>query len=232
LKILLNERAKVRQSCRIVLSTNFGQNFRMKKLLFLVVILGVAGLITYKLLSKTAPKQTEQKQGPLTISKNSDAFNASFFRLMNDYYDLKDALVEWDTVKANKAAISLQNSADSLDLKELKADSNIVLTAKIFATSLTNDAKGLAGEAEIEQKRRAFNIVTDELYNLVRTVRYDRQIIYHIKCPMAFKDSEEAYWLSNTPKIVNPYLGKKHPVYKDKMTGCGEIVDSLDLSKK
>jgi hypothetical protein len=49
---------------------------------------------------------------------------------------------------------------------------------------------------------------------------------------MAFKDSEEAYWLTSTNKIVNPYLGKKHPTYKDKMLGCGEIIDSLDFAKK
>jgi hypothetical protein len=49
---------------------------------------------------------------------------------------------------------------------------------------------------------------------------------------MAFKDSEEAYWLTNTNKIINPYLGKNHPKYKDKMVGCGEVVDSLDFSKK
>ena len=49
---------------------------------------------------------------------------------------------------------------------------------------------------------------------------------------MAFKDSIEGFWLSPTSKVVNPYLGNKHPVYKSKMLGCGEVVDSFDLTKK
>jgi hypothetical protein len=75
-------------------------------------------------------------------------------------------------------------------------------------------------------------MLTDEVYTLVRTVRYDGETIYHIRCPMAFNDSEQAFWLSNTPKIMNPYLGEKHPVYKNKMVGCGEIDDSLNFAKK
>ncbi len=232
LNILLNEPANLRQSRRIVLSTNFGQIFFMKKLFFLMVILVVAGLITYKLLLKPGVPSAEKKAEPLTIGKNSGPFNLSFSRLMDDYYGVKDALVEWDTVKANNAARLVQISADSLQLNDLKADSQIVLTAKSLAMSLRNEAKGFVGETDIEQKRRAFNMMTDELYNLIRAVRYDGQVIYHTRCPMAFKDSEEAYWLSASSKIVNPYLGDKHPVYKGKMMGCGEVVDSLDFSKR
>ena len=49
---------------------------------------------------------------------------------------------------------------------------------------------------------------------------------------MAFKDSLEGYWLSNSSKVVNPYLGNKHPRYGAKMIECGEVVDSFDLVKK
>jgi hypothetical protein len=49
---------------------------------------------------------------------------------------------------------------------------------------------------------------------------------------MAFGDSSEGFWLSNTAAIINPYLGKKHPTYGAKMLGCGEVTDSLDFAKK
>ncbi|HTE12434.1 MAG TPA: hypothetical protein VK645_16485, partial [Chitinophagaceae bacterium] len=60
---------------------------------------------------------------------------------------------------------------------------------------------------------------------------YDRQKLYHQHCPMAFNDDEEAWWISNSNKIINPYLGRKHPKYKATMEGCGDITDSLDFSK-
>ncbi|HTQ29343.1 MAG TPA: DUF3347 domain-containing protein, partial [Puia sp.] len=198
----------------------------------LFVILALAAVTTYLLLHKKEAPTQEKKEEALAISKNSDAFNASFGTLMTGYYALKNALVDWDTAAVNRASLSVQGAADSLQLKELKADSGIVLTAQNLASSISSEAQGLAAEKSIEEKRKDFNALTDQLYNLVMTVRYDRQRIYHIRCPMALGDSVEGYWLSNSSAVINPYLGKKHPFYKDKMLGCGEVVDSLDFAKK
>lgn len=204
----------------------------MRKLVLLVVLISAAGLLVYKILSD---KKTVQQPTPdlaLRISKNTSAFNASFAGLMNDYFAIKDALVNWDTVKADQAAYVLAAKADSMPLGQLKADSDIVKTAQSLAVSISGEARGFSGETGYEGRRRSFNMLTDELYNLVRTVRYDGQTVYHIRCPMAFGDSAEGYWLSFTPSIINPYFGNKHPVYKAKMIGCGEITDSLDFAKR
>lgn len=204
----------------------------MKKVVLLIIVLLLAGLLAYRLFSGKENKPVEVKDQALKISKNSGVFNTAFAELMSDYFSLKDALVEWDTLKADQAAYMLGQKADSLPMKELKGDSMVVMTAKSMAASIGGEAKGFSGEANIEAKRRAFNALTDQLYALINAVRYDGETIYHMRCPMAFKDSEEGYWLSNTSKIINPYLGKKHPVYQQKMLGCGEITDSLDFSKK
>jgi hypothetical protein len=204
-----------------------------RKLVLLIVVLVLAGLVGWKLnwFSKKETKPAQPDMA-LKISKNTTIFNTAFGGLMDEYYALRDALVDWDTVKADQAAYAMAFKADSLPLSQIKGDSDIVNTAKSFAAIVGGDAKGLVGQGNIAQKRKGFNTLTDDLYNLVRVVRYDVGVIYHDRCPMAFDDSVEAYWLSNTPKIINPYLGNKHPVYKTKMLGCGEIVDSLDFTKK
>ncbi|MBS1597622.1 MAG: DUF3347 domain-containing protein [Bacteroidetes bacterium] len=204
----------------------------MKKVLMLVVIIGLAAFTAYKLLSKKEEKPTEKTEGPLTISKNSEAFNTSFAKIMTSYYALKDAFVEWDSVQVDQLAQSLKQTTDSLLINELKADSSVIQTAQSYVKTIDGEVDGLVSEKTIEQKRRAFNMLSNDIYDLVRVVKYDREVLYHIKCPMAFNDSEEAYWLSNTNKVVNPYLGKKHPTYKDKMLGCGEVTDSLNFAKK
>jgi hypothetical protein len=203
----------------------------MKKFILLIVIFCIAGALVYKLLSDKPRRPEQPKDQPLRIAKNSGVFNGAFSGLMNDYFSLKDALVNWDTVKADQAAYAVAARADSLPLGQLKADTAIVETARSLAVSIVGEAKGLTGETGIEARRRSFNMLTEELYNLIRAVRYDGGTIYHIRCPMAFQDSAEGYWLSNTPAIINPYLGNKHPVYKSKMLGCGEITDSIDLGK-
>jgi len=203
----------------------------MKKWVLLSIVIIVAASLAYLYFFKKGPAPVENKEPALHIAKNSGPFNTAFAGMMDEYYSLKDALVEWDTVKATRAAYALGQKVDSLPFGELKADSAIVLTAKSMAASVGSETKGFLGEAGIEEKRRSFNMLTDELYTLINTVRYDGQKIYHDRCPMAFNDSEEGYWLTNDPKIINPYLGKKHPKYKDKMIGCGEINDSLNFAK-
>jgi hypothetical protein len=122
------------------------------------------------------------------------------------------------------AAKSLMVSADSLKLGELKADSNIVNTARIYSQGISSELKGLLGEKDLEAKRKSFQMVSDQLYDLIRTVRYDQAIVYHDYCPMAFND-QGANWLSNTAGIRNPYIPKK-------MITCGEVKDSIDFRQK
>ena len=204
----------------------------MKKFILLIVAFIVVGFAAYKLLSDKPVKPIESKETPLSIGKNSNQFDSSFADLLTKYYALKDALVDWDTVKADQAAYALGNKADSLPVKTMKADSSIIQSVQSLQAMVSSEAKGFVGETGIEARRRSFNIMTDYMYTLANAVRYDGQIIYHIKCPMAFKETEEGYWLSSTRKVVNPYLGNKHPVYKSKMLGCGEVTDSIDFAKK
>jgi hypothetical protein len=97
---------------------------------------------------------------------------------------------------------------------------------------VSGEAVGVAGESDIAEKRKSFYTLSENLYELVRTVRYDGQVVYHQHCPMAFNDTEEAFWLSNKNEVVNPYLGNKHPKYKSGMLHCGDVTDSLDFRKR
>ena len=200
-------------------------------LLFLVVIL--AGVAVYWLVFKPKKNKVEgEPEKPLVMNENSDVFTASFTKLMTSYYSLKDAFVVWDTAKVNQQASELKLLADSLPLSQLKADTAIVMTASDYAKTISGEAVGIIGETDIEQKRRSFYTLSDALYTLVMTVKYDQEVVYHQHCPMAFDDTQEAFWLSNSSKVVNPYLGDKHPKYKAGMLHCGDVTDSLDFRKK
>lgn len=203
----------------------------MKKVVIVVLVLVVAGVAAYFLLRKE-DKPEPPKQQPLAISKNSDAFNQAFNALLNNYYSLKNAFVEWDTASAVKAAAVLAASVEKVPFSELKGDTMIVATARSFAESVVAESNTIIGAGGIEEKRRSFYTLSENLYNLVRTVKYDQAIVYHMNCPMAFNDNEEASWISNTDKVENPYLGKKHPKYKAGMIECGSVQDSVDFRQK
>jgi len=209
----------------------------MKKLLIVIVVLAALAFGAYKIFfSGKADGATNSipKEKPLSISKNTPAFNTSFEKVLNAYFDLKAGLTDYDTAKADAAARLLASSADELKVNEIKGDSTGAFKAMAgsYAGAISGSAKNLVGETDLVKKKRQFQTLSEALYDLSRTVKYDRIKLFHQHCPMAFGDTEEGTWLSNSSDIVNPYLGKKHPKFKDKMLGCGDVTDSIDNTKQ
>jgi hypothetical protein len=198
----------------------------MKKAVILVIVLALALAITYLVLHKSSSegKKPDERDSPLTISSKSSAFNRSVSQVLNSYYLLSDGFADGDSLLITESARNLDTMVDSIRFDQFKADTAIVQTAVNLAQSMKGEIAGLQGERALEQKKREFNMITDQLYSLVRTVGYDGSVIYHIRCSTAFSDSTEAYWLSPTNKIANPYSGK------DKKQDCGEVIDSIHFS--
>lgn len=168
---------------------------------------------------------TEAPQAPLGQSVNSDTFNLVFGKMLDSYFQLKDHFIkENDTLitKSTEQLLADINATDAV-LGELKADSSIISTAKTYTTGITNELTAVKQEKDIEERRKSFQVLSEQLYDLIRTVKYDRAVVYHQYCPMAFNDAG-AFWLSNSSDIRNPYLPKK-------MLICGEVKDSIDFRK-
>jgi hypothetical protein len=196
----------------------------MKKTLIVVILLAVIVLVARPFFCGSDDKKSDkvdEKQQPLSISKNSDAFTQSFTQLLNAYNSLKDALVASDTAKASAAALVLRTAADSLKVNEIKGDSTGVIkeTAVSFAGTISGSAQALAAEKELINKRKEFEMIAESVWNLTRTVRYSGQKLYWQFCPMAF-DNKGAHWISEEREIKNPYFGSE-------MLNCGSVEDSL-----
>lgn len=204
----------------------------MKKGLALIGITAAVIAVYFIFIKKDENVVEVPKQQALAQGIHSEMFNKSINNVLDGYFNLKNALVEWDTAAASAAASVLAVQATQIPYDELKSDSTITSTASSFSESVSAEALGITGESTIEGQRRSFYTLSENLYNLLRTVQYDQQVIYHDKCPMAFNDIEEAYWISNTKEIINPYLGKKHPKYHSGMLACGSVEDSIDYRVK
>jgi Cu(I)/Ag(I) efflux system membrane fusion protein len=160
------------------------------------------------------------------LGKNSAVFNESFGKLLDSYLNLKDAFVERDSIKVNAEAKYLSMLADSLKVEEIKEDSAgfIRQTAQTYTGVISGSAVAIAGEKDFEGKLKEFEMISDAIWTLTRTVQYAGQKLYYQYCPMAF-NNKGAYWVSNTLQIRNPYFGVD-------MVDCGEVEDSLDYSGK
>ena len=149
--------------------------------------------------------------------------------VVSAYYALKDALIEADTILVDKSAVELLKLTDSLKIAEILTDSSLVNGIETYRGNISAETKGLIGESDITEKRRAFSMISQNLLPMLQEVKYTATPVYQQICPMAFNDDEKAYWLSNSREIMNPYLGKKHPKYKAGMLHCGELGDSLEV---
>lgn len=170
------------------------------------------------------PAEAALPQVPLAKSANSPVFNASFEEVLTQYFTLGNGLVAEDDSLIAQSGRALLKATDSLKLDSLKADTLIITTAQTYASGISSEVMGLLGEQHLAGKRKSFQIISNQLYDLVRTVQYDRQVIYHYYCASSFND-QGAGWLTNIRQVRNPYIPKK-------MISCGELKDSLDFRIK
>jgi hypothetical protein len=197
----------------------------MKKAFLLIVVLALALGITYLVLHKSDSDSNKavEKDPALLVGSKTSAFNRSIASVLNAYFELSDAFFNSDTTRISVAAKNLSLTVDSIRFDQFKADSSLILTAVTVAQSIPPEILGLLGEKTLEQKKREFNMITADLYSLIRAIKYDGNVIYYMSCATAFTDSTEGDWLSKTTVIANPYFGKNNSGAPD----CGEIKDSL-----
>lgn len=205
----------------------------MKKFLIVLFLLLVVGLAVWKLIFDKKKKPSGPKPEPIAVSQHSDAFNQSMQQMMNAYYAMTEAFVNWDTAAVNKTTAELKNSLDSLKLQEMEKDSAIYPTVQIQWEAIKTEIAGLIADEGLSEKRASLNMLSQQIFDLLRIVRYDATKVYYQECPMALNDYEmPAFWLSNEgqdEKRRNPYLGLHDPKYSKGMLKCGETRDSINF---
>ena len=205
----------------------------MKKFLIVLLLLLVVGFAVWKVIFDKKKKPSGPKPEPIAVSSHSDAFNQSMQQMMNAYYAMAEAFVNWDTAAVNKTSNDLKISLDSLKLQEMEKDSAIYPTVQSQWEAIKIEIAGLIADEGLSEKRASLNMLSQQIFDLLRIVRYDAAKVYYQECPMALNDYEmPGYWLSNEgqdEKRRNPYLGLHDPRYSKGMLKCGETRDSINF---
>lgn len=200
----------------------------MKKNLVLVVM--AISVVATWYSCQTKPNQEAAAADTTSASKHSAAFTGSVNEALQAYYVVSESLVAWDSAAVAQQSVELQEKLNGIQLDELGEDSLTYQSAQPTLQATQEQAAAVVAANGLEAKRRAFHSLSQNMYDLLRTVRYDAQTVYLQECPMAFNDTETGNWLSATEKIRNPYLGLHHPRYKGGMLACGETKDSLSFT--
>lgn len=197
-----------------------------KTVLIIIVAISLSGYL-HSCKSEDKKPVVEEKQKPVTVSKYSPAFVTSVNKALADYYGLTEAFVNWDSTAIRNGANALQTSFNGISFEEVKKDTAIYVTATSYLENFKGDLQAIKDQPNITDKRQSFNSLSQNIYDLLRTIKYDGAPVYKQECPMAFNDTDPGTWLSKTSAVRNPYLGLHHPKYKSGMLTCGDTKDSL-----
>lgn len=193
----------------------------MKKGLLIVILLAIAAFLLYQFVFKK-DKTDHQKEVPMTV-KGTDTLTGDIGETLQAYYNMKDAFTRSDSVQVTKDAAVLTEKVGRINFSGIKADAAVIDVATQLRKDINSEMQNLQQANTLLAKRKSFQVVSDGLFDLLRTIRYDGSKVYQQYCPMAF-DNAGAAWLSNSTDIVNPYFG-------DKMLHCGDVRDSVVVAK-
>jgi Cu(I)/Ag(I) efflux system membrane fusion protein len=133
------------------------------------------------------------------------------------YIALKDAFVSSDRAKVKAEAAETEDIISKVDMKLLSgAAHNDWMN---YVSQMQKSLQEMQEYGDMELQRKAFSILSDNLYKSIKAFGLGGKEAFYEYCPMAF-NNEGAYWLSDQAQIRNPYFGEK-------MLTCGSVKEKL-----
>ena len=145
------------------------------------------------------------------MSRNNDAKAEA---ILNDYFNLKDALVADDTKKAAQEGSKLAASLKAFDASKYTAEEQKELADII--EDATEHAEHIA-KSEMSHQREHFKTLSKDISDLI-AITGTKSTLYEQFCPMYDGGSS---WLSTSDQVRNPYYGSK-------MLKCGKVKKTIN----
>jgi hypothetical protein len=160
-----------------------------------------------------SPQLVYQEMSSL-IDKSSEV--SQLKALLDNYFELKDALVKTDGNTASLKAEALLKAINSIN-KESLAKNEYDEWIKVMK-ELAFDAEHISETKDAGHQRDHFISLSKNMYSIAKVTKQEEPVYYQF-CPMANK-GKGANWLSKESSVKNPYYGAK-------MLGCGKTVETI-----
>ncbi|MBC7567109.1 MAG: DUF3347 domain-containing protein [Pedobacter sp.] len=190
-----------------------------------LTILSMAVSILLFTACNNGSKTTNNSVGGIDSAKTevahteADIRTASTKEVISAYLQLKNALAKDNDKDAAEGGNNLVKAIGNVDQASLT-----VQQSKVFK-DISDDAKEHAehigsNAGNIKHQREHFEMLSPEIYELVKAGDKTGQKFYYVNCPM-YNGGKGGNWISETKDIQNPYLGKA-------MLNCGSIKEELN----
>lgn len=136
--------------------------------------------------------------------------------VFENYFTLKDALVQTDGALAAAKATNLLAAIKAVKMDKLPMDVHTIWM-KVMK-DLQEDTEHIAETKDAAHQRDHFMSLSKNMYALMKVSKYEQPVYYQF-CPMA-NDGKGANWLSKENTVKNPYYGSQ-------MLSCGKVVETI-----
>ena len=174
----------------------------------------LAGCCQYERTKKTVVKTVVKTEEPKIPIKTQEVNQLN--TVFDNYFALKDALVQTDGANASTKSAMLLTSMKAVKMEKLSTDVHVVWM-KVLA-DLQEDAGNIANVKEVEKQRNIFMRLSKNMYALMKVSKTETPTYYQF-CPMA-NNGKGANWLSKENAVKNPYYGSQ-------MMNCGKTVETI-----
>lgn len=145
------------------------------------------------------------------------AFKMQMQTVLNDYLQLKSALIRRDAKKIDDASGKLLDASKAVNPAGLTKDD--LSEWNKYTGAIQSNAQGIHASTDVLDQLKSFSELSVPLYSLFKYFKISAQKLYFDYCPMANGD-KGGYWLSNNKALVNPY-------FKGVIMGCEEQKDGF-----
>jgi Cu(I)/Ag(I) efflux system membrane fusion protein len=160
-------------------------------------------------------QQTKEKERPNYEAPQQ--FKKQLTALLDQYIEMKDAMVASDAGKTAAAAKDALQALENTDMTLLKGDAHMFWMENF--DTLKSALTTISESNDLGVQRKAFVDFNPILFKKIKAFGLDGKTVYYQFCPMANNDNG-AYWLSTEKNIRNPYYGEM-------MLECGEVRETL-----
>lgn len=136
--------------------------------------------------------------------------------LLNDYYNLKDALVASDGKQSAEAAKNMLATFRAIDASQFNDEQ--AKTFSILKNKMNEDIEHIGDTQAVSHQRDHFTTLSNNMITLIQNFDLENDI-YQQYCPMANKN-KGGNWLSAQKEVRNPYYGSM-------MLKCGRVKATL-----
>lgn len=143
--------------------------------------------------------------------------NKTITTLIDNYLDIKNALVQDDSKAAANAGQKLANATTGIDITSYDASKQSEI--KEILEVIKEHGEHIA-KSEIAHQREHFEGMAKDFMDLLAIAGTDRTL-YQQYCPM-YNKGKGGSWLSASQEIKNPLFGSK-------MLTCGSVKETISM---